>query len=58
MIYQNAMAMLSVKVIPNAKKTVVMDWNNEVLRIRIAVPPVDGKANRADRVSGKIAQDQ
>lgn len=38
---------LAVKVIPNAKKTEVVSYENETLKIRLNAPPVDGKANDA-----------
>ena len=45
---------LHVKVTPNARKSEVVGWEEDpthgrVLRIRIAAPPVDGKANTALR---------
>lgn len=43
---------LALKVIPNAKKSEAVDWEDDpragrVLKLRIAAPPVEGKANRA-----------
>lgn len=43
---------LALKVIPNAKKSEAVGWEKDsrtgrVLRLRIAAPPVEGKANRA-----------
>ena len=45
------MAFLSVKVTPNARQSELIGWlvdenGGEVLRIKLRVPPVDGKANR------------
>ena len=36
---------LAVAVVPNAKRTAVDGWREGALRIRLAAPPVDGKAN-------------
>lgn len=36
---------LAVTVVPNAKHTAVDGWQDGALRIRLAAPPVDGKAN-------------
>lgn len=44
------MTRLTVKVTPNAKKTEVLGWTDDdppVLRLKLAAPPVDGKANQA-----------
>ena len=43
---------LALKVIPNAKKSEAAGWEDDpragrVLKLRIATPPVEGKANRA-----------
>lgn len=43
---------LALKVIPNARKSEVAGWEEDpragrVLKLRIAAPPVEGKANRA-----------
>lgn len=43
---------LALKVIPNAKKSEVVGWEvdprvGRVLKLRIAAPPVEGKANKA-----------
>ncbi len=40
-------ATLSLAVVPNAKVTVVDGWHDGALRVRLAAPPVDGKANDA-----------
>ncbi len=36
---------LSVRLIPNVKQSQIVGWENSVLKIRIAAPPIDGKAN-------------
>ncbi len=46
------MAVLSVKVTPNAKRSEFLNWiedenGNALLKIKLAAPPVDGKANKA-----------
>jgi uncharacterized protein (TIGR00251 family) len=43
---------LALKIIPNAKKSEAAGWEDDpragrVLKLRIAAPPVEGKANRA-----------
>lgn len=38
---------LSVLVIPNASKTEIVGWVGDSVKIRLAAPPVDGKANQA-----------
>lgn len=38
---------ISVKVIPRASKNEVVGWMEDVLKVRLQAPPVDGKANRA-----------
>ena len=38
---------LSVRVQPGARETAIVGWVDDVLRVRIAAPPVDGKANEA-----------
>ncbi len=45
---------LRVKATPNAKRSEVLGWNSdplvgEYIRIRVAAPPVNGKANKAIR---------
>ncbi|MFM2197447.1 MAG: hypothetical protein RLZZ505_879 [Verrucomicrobiota bacterium] len=46
---------LHVKITPNARESEVIGWEDDslrgrVLRVRIAAPPVEGKANEALRV--------
>lgn len=38
---------LSVHVQPGAKQSSIVGWVDDVLRVRVAAPPVDGKANEA-----------
>jgi hypothetical protein len=38
---------LSVHVQPGAKQPGIVGWVDDVLRVRVAAPPVDGKANEA-----------
>ena len=43
---------LRVKVVPNANRSEIIGWEQDpragaVLRVRVAAPPVEGKANRA-----------
>ncbi|MBD3281935.1 YggU family protein [Candidatus Uhrbacteria bacterium] len=38
--------LMSVKIIPNAKQTEVVGWEGKVLKIRIAAPATEGKANK------------
>lgn len=38
---------LSVRVIPNAKTTEIVGWQDDVLKIRLAAPPIEGRANEA-----------
>jgi len=39
-------ARISVKVQPNARQNEILRYQDEVLHIKIAAPPVKGKANR------------
>ena len=39
--------LLPVRVSPNARKTEVLGWEENTLKIKLAAPPVDGKANKA-----------
>ncbi len=41
------MAKISIRVIPNASKTEVAGKEGATWKIRLAAPPVDGKANEA-----------
>ena len=43
---------LAIKATPNAKKSEILGWENDpmagrVLKVKIAAPPVEGKANKA-----------
>lgn len=40
-------ALLRLRVAPRAKRTVVQGPHGDALKIRLAAPPVDGKANEA-----------
>lgn len=41
------MATLTIKVVPGAKKTRVVGRHGDAIKIQVAAPPEDGKANRA-----------
>ncbi|SFV60421.1 hypothetical protein MNB_SUP05-5-252 [hydrothermal vent metagenome] len=41
------MNILKIKVVPNASKSEISGWLDDRLKIRIAVAPESGKANRA-----------
>ena len=38
---------IQIRVIPRARRTEIDGWDGEVLRIRVAQPPLDGRANDA-----------
>jgi uncharacterized protein len=38
---------LTVHVVPQARRTAADGWHDGALRVRLAAPPVDGKANEA-----------
>lgn len=38
---------LNVRVVPNASRSTLAEWQDDVARIRLNAPPVDGKANKA-----------
>ena len=38
---------LKVRVTPNARKNVVVSWTEDVIRLKIKAPAVEGKANAA-----------
>lgn len=37
---------LLIKIIPNAKNTEVVGWEGQTLKIRLAAPPIEGRANK------------
>ncbi|NGX60671.1 MAG: hypothetical protein K940chlam9_00138 [Chlamydiae bacterium] len=39
--------LLKVKVIPNARQTQVVGWENDHLKVKVTAPPEKGEANRA-----------
>jgi hypothetical protein len=39
------LAIIHVKVIPNARKSEIEGWQGETLRVRLHAPPEKGKAN-------------
>ena len=43
----NPSFLLKVRVNPRARKNEILGWSGDCLRVKIAAPPVDGKANRA-----------
>ena len=38
---------LLVRLIPNAKQSEVVGWEGQTLKVRVAAPPIEGKANEA-----------
>jgi hypothetical protein len=44
-----ARCLLPVKVTPNAKRDEIGEWKAEELRVKVAAPPLDGRANEAVR---------
>ena len=38
---------LNVHVQPNAKRNEILGFDGDILRLRVAAPPVEGKANKA-----------
>ena len=38
---------LLVRLIPNAKQSEIVGWEGQTLKVRIAAPPIEGKANEA-----------
>ena len=42
---QDNSVVLSLRIVPNAKKTEIQGEHGDALKIRIQSPPVDGKAN-------------
>jgi uncharacterized protein (TIGR00251 family) len=65
-IWQGNDLLIRIKVIPNAKKTEIIGWEaladegmleqGWALKIRLAAPPVDGKANRVLCVTKKSVE--
>ena len=38
--------LISVKIIPNAKITEAVGYEGKTLKVRVAAPPIDGRANK------------
>ena len=41
------MAIIAVKVVPRAARDEIVGWLDDALKVRVAAPPQDGRANRA-----------
>ncbi|MEK7116400.1 MAG: DUF167 domain-containing protein [Patescibacteria group bacterium] len=41
------MIRITIRIIPNASKTEIVERNGTFWKIRIAAPPIDGRANKA-----------
>jgi uncharacterized protein (TIGR00251 family) len=37
---------LNVKISPNAKTNQIIEWDGQILKLKIAAPPLEGKANQ------------
>lgn len=46
MLYCLLIMTINVKIVPNAKKTEVVGWEGKTLKIRVAAPAIEGKANK------------